>query len=141
MLYPGNIYTTTVGINFQTTVCHGSMIIIGGYLYASGHVKLEHKTILKALPVFVATLCIAMIMNEVAHANGLDGFNMFYISRHEPGHLPLYGDVQNMLSCYPLELMIYIVGFTIAAYLMLLIAMGVRALGRVLFTKKAAQPA
>ena len=141
MVYPGDVFISTIGINIQTMICHGSMITIGVYLLYSGHVKLEHKTILKALPVFVTTLCIAMVMNEVAHANGLDGFNMFYISRHEPGHLPLYGDVQNMLSCYPLELMIYIVGFTIAAYLMLLIAMGVRALGRVLFKKKATQPA
>jgi hypothetical protein len=139
MFYPVSVFIGTVGINIQTMICHGSMITVGVYLLYSGHVKLEHKTILKALPVFVATLCIAMVMNEVAHANGLDGFNMFYISRHEPGHLPLYGDVQNMLSCYPLELMIYIVGFTIAAYLMLLIAMGVRALGRVLFRNKATQ--
>ena len=131
MLYPGNIYTTTVGINFQTTVCHGSMIIIGGYLYASGHVKLEHKTILKALPVFCVTATIAMILNELANMAGLsqEGFNMFYFSPYGEPNLPVYSLIQPLVP-YPVALAIYIVGFTGLAYLMLLIAMGVNKLAK-----------
>lgn len=119
-------------------ICHGSMITVGIYLLYTGYVKLEHKTILKALPVFVCALVIAMAMNEIGHANGLDGFNMFYISPYAEPHLPVYSDVQRAVP-YPWSLVIYILGFTAAAYLMLVIGMGVRALGRVMFKKKAAQ--
>ena len=127
MIYPGDIYIETVGINFQSTVCHCSMLVIGGYLYASGHVKLEHKTVLKALPVFCVTATIAVILNELAYVVGIvpeHNFNMFYFSPHCDPSLPVYSLVQQVVP-YPLSLIIYIVGFAVAAYLMLLIAMGV----------------
>ena len=114
------------------------MISVGIYLLYTGYVKLEHKTILRALPVFVCTLVIAMIMNEIAHTKGMDDFNMFYISPYAEPHLPVYSDVQRAVA-YPWSLLIYIFGFTAAGYLMLAIGMGIRALGRVLFKKKTAQ--
>ena len=43
MIYPNDAFVRTIGINIQTMICHGSMITIGIYLYATGHVKLEHK--------------------------------------------------------------------------------------------------
>lgn len=140
MVYPGDVFISTIGINIQTMVCHGSMITVGIYLLYTGYVKLEHKTILKALPVFVCAVAIAMILNEIGHANGLDGFNMFYISPHAEPHLPVYSAVQRAVS-YPWSLVLYIWGFTTAAYLMLVIGMGVRALGRVMVKKKALQTA
>jgi len=127
MIYPGDIYVETVGINFQSTVCHCSMLTIGGYLYASGHVKLEHKTVLKAMAVFCVTATVAVILNEVAFAVGIvpeHNFNMFYFSPHCDPSLPVYSLVQQVVQ-YPWSLIIYIVGFTAAAYLMLLIAMGI----------------
>lgn len=141
MVYPGDVFIETIGINIQTMICHGSMISIGIYLLYTGYVKLEHKTILKALPVFASVLAVAMIMNEIAHAKGMDDFNMFYISPYADPHLPVYSSVQEMISFYPLELLIYIAGFTAAAYLMLLMAMGIRSLGRVMLKKKAIQTA
>ena len=136
MVYPGDVFIDTIGINIQTMVCHGSMISIGIYLLYTGYVKLEHKTILKALPVFACALVIAMIMNEIAHANGMSDFNMFYISPYADPHLPVYSEVQKVVP-YPWSLVIYIIGFTIAAHLMLVIAMGVRTVGRKLFGAKA----
>ena len=130
MIYPGDVFTSTAGINFQTMICHGTMLPIGAYLYATGHVKLEHKTILKALCVFAVTVGIAMILNEIAHASGLlerETFNMFYISPYQAPHLPVYSNVQKVVP-YPLSLIIYIAGFTAAAYIMLLAAMGIHRL-------------
>lgn len=135
MVYPGDVFISTIGINIQTMICHGSMISIGIYLLYSGHVKLEHKTILKAVPVFTCALVVAMIMNEIAHANGMDGFNMFYISPYCDPHLPVYSEVQKAVA-YPWCLVLYIMGFTAAGYLMLAIGMGVRAAGRLIFRKK-----
>lgn len=130
MLYPGDVFIETAGINIQTMICHGSMITVGAYLLATGHVKLEHKTVLKAVPVFAVTVGIAMILNEVAHATGLlenHNFNMFYISPYCDPSLPVYSLVQQVVP-YPWSLLIYIAGFTAAAYVMLLVAMLIRRL-------------
>lgn len=132
MLYPADIYVGTVGINIQTTVCHCSMIVIGAYLFASGHVKLEHKTVLKALPVFAAAVGVAVVLNELAVIVGIvpeETFNMFFISRHCEPSLPVYSLVQGAVP-YPWCLMIYIAAFSAAAYLVLIIAMGVHTLSR-----------
>lgn len=132
MVYPTSVFISTIGINIQTMICHGSMITVGIYLFYSGYVPLKHKTILKALPVFAVNVGIAVLLNEIAHVTGLlerETFNMFFVSPYCEPHLPVYSLVQGVVP-FPLCLVIYIMGFTAAAYLVLLIAMGVAALGR-----------
>lgn len=122
--YTGDVFTQTIGINIQTMVCHCSMIVVGAYLLYTGYVKVEHKTILKALPVFSAAVMLACILNEVAYLTGITAdhyFNMFYVSPHCDPHLPVFSLVQPLVP-YPLDLIIYIAGFTAAAYIILLIA-------------------
>ena len=123
MIYPNDVFIETVGINIQTMVCHGSMVVIGGYLLGSGHVKLEMKTVLKAMPVFAVCVALAAIMNEVANAAGLleeHSFNMFYISPYLECTLPVYSLVHNAVP-FPVNLIIYILGFTAAATVVLLL--------------------
>lgn len=130
MVYPGDVFIETIGINIQTMICHGSMISIGVYLLATGYVKIEHKTLLKAACVFAVCVVLAVIMNEIAFAAGLletDTFNMFYVSRHCDPHLPVYSLVQPLLP-FPLDLFVYIAGFSLASYIILLIAMSIRKL-------------
>ena len=132
MIYPNDVFIETIGINIQTMICHGSMLSIGIYLLGTGYVKAEHKTVLHALPVFGAAVVIAMILNEWAFRTGMledHFFNMFYFSPHADPHLPLYSNVQNALGvANPLSFIIYVAGFTLAAYLVLLGAMGIRSL-------------
>ncbi len=130
MIYPNDVFISTIGINIQTMICHGTMIVVGIYLLYSDYVKLEHKTILKALPVFCAGVLIAVISNELAYCTGLletDTFNMFFISRHCEPSLPVYSLVQAVVP-YPWCLLIYIAAFTLAAYLILLFAMCIKKL-------------
>ena len=132
MIYPGDVFIGTVGINIQTMICHGTMLPIGAYLYATGHVKLEHKSILKAIPVFAVAVVMAVTMNEIAHLSGLlerETFNMFYFSPYCDPSLPIYSNVQGIVP-YPWSLIIYIAGFSAAAYIMLLGAMGISKLSR-----------
>ena len=132
MIYPGDVFVETIGINIQTMICHGTMISVGAALFAGGHVKLEHKTILKALPVFAVCVAIACVMNELAHVTGLlarESFNMFYFSPYVAPSLPVYSLVQGVVP-FPWSLIIYIAGFTAAAYLMLLIAKGIGSIKR-----------
>ncbi len=125
MFYPVDIYIGTIGINIQTSICHGSMITIGIFLLGTGYVKREHKTILKAVPVFACLVGAAAIMNEIAYFSGLlenETFNMFFISPHCEPSLPVYSLVQAVVP-FPLCLIIYIVAFSLAAYIMLLFSM------------------
>ena len=130
MFYPSTVFIGTVGINIQTVVCHGSMIAIGIYLLYCGYVKLEHKTILRAIPVFAVCVAIACFMNEIAYQTGLletENFDMFFISPYGTPSLPVYSLVQGVVP-FPWCLVLYIAGFSTAAYLMLLIGMGIKTL-------------
>ena len=130
MLYPVSVFIGTVGINIQTMICHGSMIVIGIWLLYSGHVKLQHKTILQAIPVFAACVSLAVVMNEIAHATGLlerETFDMFFISPYGTPSLPVYSLVQGAVP-FPWCLFIYVLAFSLAAYLMLLAAIAIKKL-------------
>lgn len=123
MLYPSTVFTSLIGINIQTMICHGSMIVIAIYLFYTGHVKLEVQTVFKAFPVFLILVGFAVIMNEIAFYSGLlehETFNMFFISPYCSPELPVYSLVQNLVP-YPISLLIYIFGFTIASLLILII--------------------
>lgn len=125
MLYPNTVFVETMGINIQTMVCHGSMIVIGVYLLYTGYVPLKHKTILKAVPVFATAVALAAVMNEVAYRTGLletDEFNMFFISPYCDPSLPVFSLVQPLVP-FVVSLVIYIGVFTLAGYIMILIAM------------------
>ena len=129
MIYPNDVFTPTVFICFQTMLCHGTMLPIGIYLFYTGHVKLEHKTILGAMSTFAAAMVSAIFLNEtVYHSGWLDEgetFNMFFISRHFESTLPLYSLVHNTVP-YPLNVCIYFCGFSLAAYVVLLSGMGIK---------------
>ena len=125
MVYTGDVFVGTIGINIQTMICHGSMLPIGVLLFSSGRTKAEFKTLLKACCVFSVALALACVMNEIAHLTGLlenHNFNMFFVSPYCDPSLPVYSLVQQVVP-FPLSLIIYIVGFTIAAYLMMLLPM------------------
>jgi hypothetical protein len=137
MVYPNDVFTGTLGVCIQTMICHGSMITIAIYLLGSGYVKANWKSLLQAMSVFAVTVGIAVILNEVAHATGITKehfFNMFYISPHCDPHLPVYSDVQRAVP-YPLDLIIYIAGFSAASGVILLSASGIQVLAKKLRKK------
>jgi hypothetical protein len=136
MIYPGDVYVSTAGINFQSMVCHSTMVAVAIYLLYSGAVKVSHKTILKAMAVFACAVGIACALNEHLYAVGLEEtFNMFYISPHYEGTLPVYSLVQKVVP-YPWCLVIYIAVFSLVAYVILLCAM----LCKKLFSRKKSAP-
>ena len=61
MVYPGDVFTSSVWINLQSMICHASMIVIGVFLYYTGTVKAEHKTILKGMAVFSVAVEVAAL--------------------------------------------------------------------------------
>jgi hypothetical protein len=100
------------------------MIVVGMYLFITGYVKSEHKTIMKAVPVFLIAVGCAVLLNELAYRSGLlerETFNMFFISPYCEPSLGVYALVQRAVP-FPLCLLIYIIGFSLAAYLVFLAA-------------------
>ena len=128
MVYPGDVFIRFIGINIQTMVCHGSMIIVAIYLLYTQYVKLNHKTMLAAMSVFAVALGIAVLLNEVAYRVWLpegETFNMFFVSPHFPPTLLVYSSVQAAVA-YPWCLILYFAGFSAATYVILLFAMMIK---------------
>lgn len=140
MLYPEGVYVSSTFLNVHTMIWHSSMVVLAVLLFASGQVKLRHFTIVKALPVFAVMITIAMLMNYTwVWAGGLETgrtFNMFYISPYYKCSLPLLGDLIYPNVPYIVFLLIYIIGFILAAYVMLLIAMLFAYLYKIIKNKK-----
>ena len=129
MFYPGDVFSSFLGINVQTMVHHGAMVVMGVFMYVTGRAKLSHKTVLRALPVFLSLVVLALTANVLYEFFGdpEQTFNMFFISPYYPCTLPVlslfYGKVP-----YLIFLAIYVFGFTAAGYVMSLLAMGVNKL-------------
>lgn len=124
MFYPSTVFVRTLGINIQTMVCHGTMAALGIYLLFSGYVRPTFKTLLQALPVFMVLISTAMAMNEVAyrvHLLETETFNMFFISPHCAPSLPVYSLVQAVVP-FPWSVVLYILGFSLAAGIVLALA-------------------
>lgn len=140
MLYPGDVLVTsntasmglsTLGICIQTMICHGSMITLAIFLYYTKHVKIAHSTILKALPVFVLAAGFAITLNEIFYSLGIFT-NFFFFNQHCESSLPVYSFVHNALRVWNppvgfiISILIYIIGFTLAAYIIVLVPIGIR---------------
>ena len=125
MFYPSDVFISEIGINIQTMVHHGGMVALGVLMYTTGKAKFSHKTILKGLPVFTIFVTLALIMNVAFKYYGDPNqtFNMFFISPYYPCTLPVLSMFFGVVP-YPVFLLIYLFGFTLAGYVMLLIAMG-----------------
>ena len=122
MAYPVAVFTDTVGINIQTMVWHGGMIVMGIVLLRTGYVRPSLRTVLDAFPVFLTLVTAAAVMNELAHRAGLlatETFNMFFISPYCAPSLPVYSMIQPLVP-YPVSVLIYVAGFTAAAMIVLL---------------------
>lgn len=117
--YPYDVFINVLGINVQTMIHHGGQIIIGIFFAVHERKKLNFTYFLKSIAVFVALVLIAFVLNELVYIafqnRGMDEtFNMFYISRHFPNHLPLLSTIYASVS-YVVFLVVYVFGFTVLA--------------------------
>lgn len=130
LCYPLDIFNEYLFINVQTMVCHASMLTVGIFLTKTGYVPCRKHTLYKAIPLFLALLAVAVVMNEIAYRCGVletDTFNMFFVSPYTEPYLVVYSWIQEAVA-FPWCLPAYIVGFTIGGGLMLLALDGIRRL-------------
>ncbi len=128
-IYPNDVFIKTIGINIQTMVHHGLQIVLGVYCAVYNRKKLNFKYFLKAIPVFMVLLVIAVILNETAGAyikTAFDEtFNMFYISRLFPCTLPVVSLFYPPVLPWFLFFLVYSVGFCLAATVIFYINLGI----------------
>lgn len=117
MIMPGDVFIETIGINIQTMIHHSAMVIIGIFILATGRVKLNIKNFLWSTLVFVGLVLIALLLNVILYNSGVlngETFNMFFISPYFDCTLPLVSLIYPVVP-YVVFLLIYIVGFCVAA--------------------------
>lgn len=118
MLAPGDVFTTyNAGICVHTMIHHGMQMVLGVYLFVYYRKQLKLTSYLKALPIFGFFLINAMLLNIIVpKINGGETFNMFFISPYFDCTLPVLCDIYPKVP-YIVFLMIYVVGFAIAGFL------------------------
>ncbi|MBE6536369.1 MAG: hypothetical protein E7673_00295 [Ruminococcaceae bacterium] len=115
-IYPGNVFTETLGINVHTMLWHGSQIFLGIYFnlrrFASKDSPDFKKYYASAVPIFLLFITVAVMLNEIFFkiftAKGMDDeFNMFFISPHFECMFPVLDTIQANTP-YPVFLFSYI---------------------------------
>lgn len=121
---PGSVFCPIIGVNIQTMVHHGLMIILAVALLSSGTVVFEKKTLIGAFSVFIPLLVTAMILN-FAHGNGSE-FDMFYLAPDSTFVLAKLRALFWGFPPYPVYLIGYVILFTLGASLVLYIGYKVK---------------
>lgn len=139
-VYPNDVFNTPqVGIHIQTMVHHGLQLVLGIYIAVYNRKKLDIKYFLKSIPVFVACLVLAVLLNEIVHGAlvnaGIDNdFSMFYVSPYVANHLPILSVVYQAVD-WIIFLLAYTVGFCVAAILMHYAMIGGIKLATIIYNK------
>ncbi len=123
MIYPNDVFCYFIGINIQSLVHHGLQATVGILTLIRLKDKLNYKTLLASMSVFVCALAIAMTLNLSVHPIlvGLgrnDTFNMFFISPYHGCHIPILSLIREATP-YGVFLPCYIIGFGAVAAIML----------------------
>lgn len=133
MFMPSGMFADFIFISLHTMLWHGSMVVIGIMLLVTGSVKIEIRSYLKGLAIFMIMLSIALILNLCLGHH--QWFNMFYISPYEVTPLEVFNIIYEKTH-YIVFLLCYIVGFSLAAFLVYLAAWGIKALSKVIAKKR-----
>ena len=121
MIYPGDVFIETIGINFQTMIHHGSQVIMGIFCLVHERKRFNLKYYLKGIPVFIIVLSIAVLSNIIVYNIFQkllidETFNMFYVGPYFPSTLPLLNIIYPLVP-YIVFLLLYTIGFTLISYI------------------------
>ena len=133
MVYPGDVFVRTVGIDIQTMIHHGLQVVLGIFYtvhYFGTRDKSKRRIFhIGAIGVFAVLVLVALLLNLIVH-NALvsvgndETFNMYYISPYHECTLPILSVLDDYLP-YPVFLAIYILGFTLSASIVYCAVMGI----------------
>lgn len=133
MIYPGDVFVERIGIDVQTMIHHGTQVALGIFYtvhYFRHQARAERRRFyLGSIAVFGALLTVAMILNISVHAalvsQGInETFNMFFVSPYFDCTLPVLS-VLSPIVPYPVFLLVYMAGFTLAAGIVFYVSLGI----------------
>lgn len=141
--FPVDVFVRQIGICIQTMIQHGFQIVLGVLITVRNREKLrDFRSILKYLyPGIIVFACMASIaigLNELVYHTGIangETFNMFFISKHYPCTLVILSSIYKMVP-YAAFLPIYLLGFSLAAFVIIMAQAGVMKLVEIINTKK-----
>ena len=102
-IYTKMVTSDLIFINVQTLIHHGSLVILGVYIYVWNRKTITFKTFYRSLIAFAITAVIAIIINVAFYPNFI---NMFFINPTRITNLPIGNVVQEKVG-YP----VYLIGF------------------------------
>jgi uncharacterized membrane protein YwaF len=115
MVYPGDVFSSIIGINIQTMVHHGLQLVMGAFLVAHNRHHLSKRYFAWSMIVFSVIAVIALIFNVAAyHYIPEESVNMFYLSPYVPCTLPILSVVYASVP-YPVYLLAYVFGFALVS--------------------------
>ena len=121
MFWPSTVFTETVGINIQTMVWHGMQVVLGVYTAAYYRRKLCFRFFAAGIVPFLLLVGAALALDMTVPLFIDETFNMFFISPLFPSTLPILSTVWEKAP-WGVFLAVYILGFTLSAYLMYMLA-------------------
>ena len=128
MIYPGDVFSSTISINIQTMVHHGLQLAIGIFLTAHNRHKLNKRFFAWALIVFAVFAVLALVFNVAMYYVKPEApVNMFYISPFVPCTLPVLSAVYASVP-FPVYAVVYVLGFALVAAVIYAIEKGIVAL-------------
>ena len=132
LAYPSTVFIEIGGINIQTMVHHGIQLLLGVYLFVYNRRKTNVKYFVRAIPIFLSLVTIAILLNEIMPAlinpaSSSDYFNMFYISPYYECVIPVLSSIS--VAVHPvLFIFIYALGFTLAGFIIYCILHAIKVL-------------
>ena len=138
MLIPDSCFVSDILVNIHTMWLHLGSFVVSVYLLMNGFVKIDKKSFISAIYVFLIFVLIAFFMNVGVYHSGIlsdETFNMFYISPYFPSTLPVF-DVIYEKVWYIIFLIIYVVALSLGAGIIYFIAKLIKKISLVLKKKK-----
>lgn len=117
ILLPDSCLVSDILVNIHTMWLHLGSFVVSVYLIMNGVVKLNKKSFLSAIYVFLGFVLLAFFMNIIVYNSGIlngETFDMFYISPYFISSLPVFDVIQESVP-YIVFLLIYIVALSIGA--------------------------
>ena len=119
MLLPDSCFVRDILVNIHTMWLHLGSFVVSVYLFMSGEVKINLKSLRNALIVFVICMLIALGMDLIVYNSGVlndETFNMFFISPYFNSTLPVFSDLQPKVP-YLIFLLIYIFAISLGSFI------------------------
>lgn len=121
MIYPGDVFIDTIGINLQTMIHHGSQVVMGLFCLFHERKRLNFKYYIKGILTFLILLTIAVTSNIIVYnifqkLSIDETFNMFYVGPYFPSTLPLLSIIYPLVP-YIVFLLLYTIGFILISYI------------------------